>query len=131
MTDLAILVLRIGLGIMFFAHGLQMALGKFAGPGVGGFAKMLSGLGFAPAILWSYLACYTVLIGGAFLIFGILTRFSSLFLLIFILVAGLKVHLAKGFFLQSGGFEYTFIIACVCLALMILGGGKFALIKKF
>jgi putative oxidoreductase len=131
MTDLAILILRLGLGIMFFAHGLQMALGKFGGPGVQGFAKMLSSMGFTPAILWSYIACYTVLIGGAFLVFGIMTRVSALLLLIFIAVAGIKVHLAKGFFLQSGGYEYTFVIACVCLALIILGGGKFSLTKNF
>ncbi len=131
MIDLAILILRVGLGIMFFAHGLQMALGKFGGPGVGGFAKMLSSLGFAPAMMWSYIACYTVLIGGGFLILGILTRVSSFLLLIFIAVASLKVHLSKGFFIQTGGFEYTFIIACICITLIILGGGKFSLFNRF
>lgn len=131
MIDLAVFILRAGLGIMFFAHGLQMALGKLGGPGVEGFAKMLTGLGFNPALSWAYLAGYVTLIGGLFLILGISTRLASVFLLIFIVVAAAKVHLAKGFFLSNGGFEYNFIIACALLALLILGGGKFSLYNKF
>ncbi len=131
MMDLAILVLRLGLGIMFVAHGLQMSFGLFAGPGVAGFSKMLSGLGFAPAILWSYLAAYVVLFGGLFLILGICVRTAAFLLCIFISVAAIKVHLTKGFFLSNGGFEYTFIIASVCVALIMLGAGKFAIIRKF
>lgn len=131
MVNWASLVLRIGLGIMFFAHGLQMALGKLGGPGVNGFAKMLSGLGFSPALFWSYVACYTTLIGGLFLILGIYTKISSIFLIIFIVVAVLKVHLSKGFFLANGGYEYNFIILCALIALLILGTGKFGITKKF
>ena len=130
MADWASLVLRIGLGIMFFAHGLQMALGKFGGPGVQGFSKMLSGLGFAPALFWSYLAAYSVLIGGALLILGILTRVSCLVLIIFMGVAILKVHIAKGFFMMNGGYEYNFVVIVSLLALIILGAGKFSIYNK-
>jgi len=129
MMDWGILVLRLGVGIMFVAHGLQMALGLFGGPGVKGFAQMLSGLGFVPAIFWSYVACYTVLIGGLLLISGILTRPAAFLLLIFILTAGIKVHLSKGFFLSNGGIEYTFVIAAACLAIILLGPGKFRIFK--
>ncbi len=131
MLDWGILILRLGLGIMFFAHGLQLAFGRFGGPGVSGFAKMLSGLAFPAPLFWAFLAAYTTLIGGLFLILGIFTRLAAASLLIFILVAAFKVHLAKGFFMQSGGFEYNFIIACVCVTLIILGPGGFSLIKKF
>jgi len=131
MTDLAILVLRLGLGIMFAAHGAQKALGLFSGPGIAGFSKMLSGMGFTPAIFWAYLAANTELIGGLFLILGICVRSSAVMLLILISVAALKVHLAKGFFLSGGGFEYAFIIAVICIALIFLGAGKFAIIRKF
>jgi putative oxidoreductase len=131
MIDLASLILRVGIGLMFFAHGLQMALGKLGGPGVQGFAKMLEGLGFSPAILWSCLASYSVLIGGLCLILGIFTRIAAVPLIIFMLVALVKVHLSKGFFLGNGGYEYNFIILCALLAIVILGSGKFGLTKKF
>jgi putative oxidoreductase len=130
MMDWALLVLRIGLGAIFLGHGLQKVFALFGGPGIKGFAGMLSGLGFTPALFWAYVAGYTELIGGLFLILGILTRISSLFIFILMVVATLKVHLVKGFFLSTGGFEYTFLIACVCLALMMLGGGKFSIFKK-
>ena len=124
MLDWGILVLRLGIGVMFLAHGLQMAFGLFKGPGVKAFSEMLSGLGFVPAIFWSYAASYTVLLGGVCLILGILTRPAAALLLIFILTAGIKAHLSKGFFLANGGFEYTFVIAAVCIALILLGAGK-------
>ncbi len=128
--DLAVLVLRLGLGVMFFSHGMQMAFGFWGGPGPNGFSKYLSGMGFAPAIFWAYLAAYTVLIGGLFLIAGFLTRFAAFSLLIFIVVAAVKVHLSKGFFISNGGYEYNWVIAFACLTLMIVGGGKFSIIKN-
>ncbi len=129
--DWASLVLRLSLGVMFAAHGLQKVFGLFSGPGIKGFSEMLSGLGFAPVIFWAYLAACTELIGGVFLILGIFVRSSALALLILITVAAVKVHMPKGFFLSAGGFEYAFIIFAECLALIILGGGKFGITNKF
>lgn len=131
MNNLASLVLRIGLGVMFSAHGMQKVFGLFGGPGIKGFSQMLSGLGFAPALFWAYLAAYTELLGGLFLIIGLLTRASSGLLLILIVVAAVKVHLGKGFFLSAGGFEYIFIIASGLIALIFLGAGKFGISSKF
>ena len=129
MTDFAILILRISLGVMFVGHGLQKAFGLFGGPGIGGFSEMLSGLGFKPSLLWAYIAAYTELVGGTFLALGFLTRGSAALLLVLIMVAAWKVHLKKGFFLSQGGFEYVFIIAAVCIALILLGPGKFRISK--
>ncbi|MDD5724796.1 MAG: DoxX family protein [Candidatus Omnitrophica bacterium] len=130
MVDLGILILRLGIGVMFAAHGLQKVFGLFGGPGIKGFSQMLSGLGFTPALPWAYLAAYTELLGGIFLAAGMFTRASAALLLILIVTAALKVHLGKGFFLANGGFEYTFVIAAVCLALVLLGPGKFALLGR-
>jgi putative oxidoreductase len=128
--DIASLILRLSLGTMFTAHGLQKVFGIFGGSGIDGFSVMLSRLGFAPALFWAYLAGYVELIGGLFLILGIYVRSTALSLLILIAVAAVKVHIAKGFFLP-GGFEYVFIIFSVCLALIIMGGGRFSTTKKF
>ncbi|MFA5199447.1 MAG: DoxX family protein [Candidatus Omnitrophota bacterium] len=125
MADLGILILRLGIGIMFVAHGLQKAFGLFAGPGIKGFSEMLSSLGFVPAPFWAYVAAYSELVGGLLLIIGFQARGAAAVLLILIVTAALKVHIAKGFFLSGGGFEYTFVIASACLALILLGPGKF------
>jgi len=129
--DLASLVLRLALGIIFSAHGMQKALGLFGGPGIKGFSEMLSGLGFVPAVFWAYVAGYVELLGGLLLIIGLGVRVSSALLLVLITVAAIKVHLANGFFLSSGGFEYTLIIAAACVALVILGAGKYSVNKEF
>jgi putative oxidoreductase len=125
MINLGLLVLRIGIGVMFFAHGRQKVFG-----GMEGFAGMLKGFGFVPALFWANLAGYTELIGSILLVLGVIPRISAGMLFILIVVAALKVHLAKGFFLSSGGFEYTFVIASACLALILCGAGNIALFNK-
>lgn len=125
MLDWGILILRLGIGIMFAAHGLQKVFGLFGGPGINGFSRMLSDIGFAPAIFWAYLAAYTELLGGIFLILGLFNRSCAAMLLVLIVTAAVKMHLGKGFFLANGGFEYTFVIAAACLALVFLGSGNF------
>lgn len=130
MVNLGIFLLRAGLGVMFTAHGLQKAFGLFGGPGIKGFSGMLSGLGFAPALFWAYVAAYVELIGGILLVAGIFTRGAALLLFILIVTAGLKVHLAKGFFLANGGFEYVFVIAMGLAAIIFSGPGKICLFPK-
>lgn len=131
MRDLAVLVLRIGLGAIFCAHGVQKAFGAFSGPGINGFSQMLAGLGFNPPLLWAYIAACVELIGGICLIAGFLTRTMSGLIGILIIVAAYKVHLSKGFFLSNGGFEYNLLILCTCIALMLLGSGKYSILKRF
>jgi putative oxidoreductase len=129
MVDFGLLILRVCLGAMFALHGMQKLFGSFGGPGISGFSKYLTSLGFAPATLWAYVAGCTELLGGLLLVLGLFTRGAAAWLCVFIIIAAVKVHLYNGFFLQNGGFEYPFIIASVCIALAIMGGGKYSLIK--
>ena len=121
----------LGLGLIFTAHGLQMAFGLFGGPGTAGFATYLAGMGFAPAIFWSRLAAYSVFLGGLCLLLGFLTRIACVPLLIFMVVAVVKVHISKGFFIANGGWEYNFIIICGLIALIILGAGDLSITQGF
>lgn len=128
--DIAALILRLGLGIMFAAHGLQMAFGLFKGPGVDGFSKMLPPMFGVPSIVWSYIASYTCLIGGACLIIGLCTRIAVIPLIIFMGTAVALVHWKNGFFITSGGWEYNFIVVCGLIALFVLGAGRFSITKS-
>jgi putative oxidoreductase len=130
MTDWALLVLRVGLGVMFMAHGMQKAFGAFGGPGMQGFTQFCASLGFSPAWAWAYLAAYIELLAGLLVLLGAGTRTASALLFVLIVIAGFKVHVSKGFFLQNGGFEYVFVIAAVCLALALAGPGKFCVWGK-
>ncbi|MCK9614831.1 MAG: DoxX family protein [Candidatus Omnitrophica bacterium] len=130
MIDSIILILRICLAIVFLGHGLQAAFGVFSGPGIDGFSKMLSSLGFKAPVLWAYVSAYTQLVAGIFLLIGFCSRFAAFSILIFMLVAVLKVHASKGFFIQAGGFEYNFVIICICIILIMTGSGKFGITPK-
>ena len=130
MIDLASLVLRLGIGGMFMAHGAQKLFGAFGGSGIQGFSQMLSGMGFTSPLFWAYLAVYAELLGGLFLVLGLFVRIATVFLMIVMAVALVKVHISKGFFLSGGGFEYIFIIMIACIAIMLLGAGRFSITKK-
>ncbi|MFA5272315.1 MAG: DoxX family protein [Candidatus Omnitrophota bacterium] len=130
MADIVILILRLCLAVVFIGHGMQVAFGSFGGPGIQGFSGMLANLGFKPAVLWAYLSAYTQLIAGIFLVLGLFTRFAAFSILVFMLVAVIKVHITKGFFLQTGGFEYNFVLICICIVLILSGSGKFGVTPK-
>lgn len=129
MIDIGLLVLRVCVGIVFMAHGSQKVFGLFGGPGIKGVAQFLTSLGFAPATLWAYVLGCTELIGGILVILGLFTRGAAALLFVIMTIAIITVHLQKGFFAQNGGFEFPFIIAGVCIALVLMGSGKYALIK--
>lgn len=131
MVEWASIPLRLGLGFMFLAHGLQKAFGLFGGPGIKGFSQMLSTLGFAPPLFWAYTAAFVELAGGVCLIIGLGTRMAAGLLLILTIIAGISVHLKNGFFLAGGGVEYIFVIACACIALILLGPGKLSISSSF
>ena len=127
MKSLASLFLRLSLGAVFLAYGLQYVFGMFNGPGIHGFSNMLSNLGFYNPDFWAYVIAYSNMIGGLCLILGLLTRVASVVLFVITVFGGIKLHLANGFFIANSGFEYNLIIACALLALFVLGSGRFGI----
>ncbi len=129
-NSIGLFILRMSVGIMFAAHGSQKLFGAFGGSGIQGFTGHLTAMGLPNPELQAYLAAGSEFFGGLFLILGFVTRLSVFPLLAVMFVAVWKVHLAKGFFLQAGGFEYNFVITGALLALLALGGGKFSIDQK-
>lgn len=121
-VDRGLLVARIALGVVFIAHGWQK-LAVMGYPAVTGFVGSL-GIPF-PAV-GAALLIAAELGGGLMLLAGALTRFAGLMLLVDMIVAALTVHLAGGFFLPKG-FEYTFTLGLISLALMMTGAGRYSI----
>ncbi|WP_373044923.1 DoxX family protein [Vulgatibacter sp.] len=114
------LVLRLTVGPMLLAHGLNKLLGFSAA--VQGFTDM----GIVPASFWVGLVGLVETVGGAGLILGFFTRLSALANFVVQLVALLVVHLPNGFFVLGPGgpgFEFNLVNVGSLLALLILGGG--------
>lgn len=116
--------LRLALGIIFFAHGAQKVFGMWGGPGWGKFTAGQTPFPFMrPTIFWLGAAALSELVGGLFVLFGLLTRVGAFFLACTMLTAMLGVHWGS-FFLQNRGIEYTVALLGMSLALLIAGGGQ-------
>ena len=90
-NDSATTILRIVLGIIFFAHGAQKMLGWFGGYGFTGTMGFFTGVMHIPALV-AFLAICAEFFGGLGLIFGFLTRIAALGISCNMLVAVAMIH---------------------------------------
>lgn len=123
-------VLRVVLGVIFMMHGSQKAFGMFGGGGLEGTAKFFSSLGLEPASLMAFLAAFGEFGGGLLLILGLFTRFGAFLTGMVSLVAMLSVHISKGFFMSTGGYEYALMLLAASVAVLIAGAGKISVDEK-
>ena len=124
------LVVRLGLGIVFFAHGAQKTFGWFGGRGLSATVAGFRQMNIPPAA--ATLAALVECLGGLALIVGFLARPAALGLIVVILVAIVKVHARHGFFINFAqtpgkGHGFEFNLALIVMALSILIGGAGAL----
>lgn len=125
------LVVRLGLGIVFFAHGSQKVLGWFGGPGLPGTVGYMKHALGVPAPL-ATLAALTEFLAGCGMLVGFLARPAAVGIIVVMLVAIAKVHGKNGLFLNFSntpgkGHGYEFNLVLIAMALSILIGGAGAL----
>jgi putative oxidoreductase len=127
-SSLAPTLLRLPLGIVFFAHGCQKVLGLFGGAGLTATLNTFEhGMHIHPVFAW--LAIAAEFLGGLGLLIGFLSRIAALGICADMAVAIYKVHWPNGLFMnwtghQRGeGIEYHLLAIGMALAIMILGSG--------
>ncbi|NKY24881.1 DoxX family protein [Nocardia gamkensis] len=123
-TDVALLLLRLVVGVTMIAHGVNHWIG---GGRIAGTARWFSGLGLRNGVLQAWLSVVTEIGAGALLVLGLLTPFAAAAIISVMLVAGLLAHRANGFFVFEEGYEYVLVLAVVALALGLLGPGWLSL----
>jgi putative oxidoreductase len=127
-NDVATTVLRLVLGVIFFAHGAQKMLGWFGGYGFTGTMGFFTGMMHIPAV-FAFLAIAAEFFGGIGLILGLFTRVAAFGVLCHMIVAIAMVHSRFGFWMnwtgtQKGeGFEYHLLLIAASVFLMISGAG--------
>jgi len=127
-NDFATAIVRLVLGIVFFAHGAQKMLGWFGGYGFHGTMGFFTQAMHIPAP-FSFLAIAAEFFGGLGLIFGFLPRIAAFGIFANMLVAIVMVHHSFGLFMnwtgtQKGeGFEYHLLAIAISVMLMIRGAG--------
>jgi putative oxidoreductase len=118
--------IRLGLGVIFSAHGAQKVLGSFNGPGLAKFTAFPAPFPFMkPAWLWMGAAAFAELIGGVLVVLGLLTRVGAFLLFCTMLTAIVGVHWPN--FFMPAGLEYASALLAMSLALLISGGGMASL----
>ena len=116
-TDIALLVLRIGVGAIFIFAGWGKVSDMHAT--IAGFAQM----GFSP--FWTYVASYAEFLGGIAVLIGFGTRIASVFLCITMIVA--TYVLRENMVQAISPLSLLFSTAALCIA----GAGKYALKKGY
>jgi putative oxidoreductase len=121
LTPYASTLLRLGVGIVMFAHGWSK-LTDWAG-----WRDQVAALGLPAPDLLGALAIMGELLGGAGLILGLLTPLAAIGVLAVMVVAIAKVHAGNGLFAQNGGWELPLVIGLVALYFVARGGGRYSL----
>ena len=121
-VDLGLLILRIGIGIIFFFHGLPKLMGGVESWTQLGSTMSMVGINFAPAF-WGFMAAFAELVGGIFIIFGLLHRPMAL-MLVFTMIVALLMHITAGdsFTVYSNSLKALVIF----VALLVTGPGKYS-----
>lgn len=121
--DVALLIFRAVLGVVFIAHGFQHMFIS----GITETTGQFSALGIPQPKLSAYVVSVAELIGGGFLVVGLLTTFVAGALALLMLAAIYFVHLTEGFFVANNGFEYALVMMVALLMIVVFGAGRASL----
>ena len=130
-NEFTLTIVRLVLGIVFFAHGAQKMLGWFGGYGFHGTMGFFAHMGIpAP---FAFLAICAEFFGGLGLIVGLLSRIAAFGIICNMLVAIFTVHVHNGFFMnwagqQRGeGYEYHLLAIALLLIVLVRGAGALSI----
>ena len=121
------LAIRLTLGTVFIAHGLDKLFGTFGGGGLEATAQQFAELGLNPPYVQAVMAGFMETGGGLLVLLGLVTRLGALMIASTMVVAIATVHWSGGLFARDGGFEYPLVILGACGYLAVAGGGGLAL----
>ena len=124
-------LLRLVLGVVFFAHGAQKMLGWFGGFGFHATLAAFTHMGMPKAL--ALFVIFTEFFASLGLLAGFLTRIAALGITALMAGAIAMVHAPNGFFMnwmgnQKGeGVEYHLLVLAISLTLLLRGAGAFSI----
>ena len=129
--DLALLVLRLVVGMLFVGHGAQKLFGVFGGGGLEGTAGMFDNIGLQPGWLHARAAGTAEFLGGALIALGLFTPFAAAALIGVMTTAVITVHARNGIWNTNQGYEFNVVLSAAVFALAGIGAGAWSLDNAF
>ncbi len=123
LAGLTPVVVRVIVGFMMFAHGVDKLSGGVAG--IAGFGEFLSSAGLPAGLLLAWFVTLLELFGGAMLMLGLLSRVIAGLLIVELLVAIALVSGQAGLIAEEGvGYERDLAYIAGFLVIFLLGPGR-------
>lgn len=128
--NLGLLLLRVGLGAVLIAHGLQKLFGWWGGQGLTGFKNSLADAGYQHADILTYVAAGGQILAGVLLVLGLFTPVAAAGALAYLingLIAGVSAQSDSQtipFFLPDGH-EYELTLIVMAAAVILIGPGRY------
>ncbi len=129
--SIALLMLRLVVGLTLVVHGTQKLFGWFAGSGLARLRQGFEKQGFKPAWLWVSFVILGEVGGGLSVALGFLTPLGAAGIFGTMFMATFKSHWKNGFIVSKGGYEYTLVLMTVSIALGLIGPGSYSLDALF
>jgi putative oxidoreductase len=114
-----LVIVRMLVGAIFVVHGSPKMLAALQNPSVPGFAASLHRIGMNPGLFWAWVVTLVEFFGGVCLFLGVFTRAAAALIGVEMVVAGVKVNAARGFYWTRGGWEVPLIFAVLCAVLVL------------
>ena len=129
-ANLALLILRVMLGSIFLAHGINHV---FRGGKIEGVGRWFDSLGMRPGKFHAWLASITEIGAGALLVVGLLTPLGGAGVVGTMLVAWVINHMKNGVFIfrPGEGWEYVMTLTVLGLVVAVLGPGEWSIDDRF
>ena len=124
--NLALLAFRVGIGIVFLAHGINHI---FRGGKIKGTAGWFESLGMRPGIVHAWMASLVEVGAGVLLLLGLGMPFAAAGVIGTMTVALVTNHMKNGFFIfrPGEGYEYVMTLIFCGIALGTVGAGEWSL----
>lgn len=119
-TDLALLILRVVLGIVMIYHGWPKLTN------LGGTIEGFTGMGIPLPAVAAIFATVAEVLGGMLMLVGAFTDIAGLMFAIDMLGAIIFVHAKNGFSAGKGGIEFPLLLLATALAIALAGPGRYA-----
>jgi putative oxidoreductase len=129
---LGLLVLRVGLGVVLGAHGLQKLFGWWGGGGLTGLRNSLSDVGYHHADILAYVSAGGEIVAAVLLILGLFTPVAAAGALAFLInellaTVSAKPHSHSFSYFLPQGHEYQITLIVLAAAVILCGPGRYGL----